>query len=89
VLFVNYLFYCKHDETTASPQGIINLHGATVSKITDNKPFCFNLLVPKSVSVDAKWSNRTYIIAAPTEAEIEQWMKIITEVSNKPMKKEE
>jgi len=89
VLKDNYLFYCKTDEPNVAPQGIINLHGATVNKTADNKPYCFSLLVPKSVSVDAKWSNRTYTIAAPSEAAMDDWMRIITEISSKPVRKDE
>lgn len=54
----NYLFYCK--TKTSAPQGIINLQGCAVAVLQGPtaKPYSFSLLAPKSVSVDARWTNR-------------------------------
>jgi len=75
VLKDNYLFYCKNKNT--NPQGIINLHGCTVSKIEGPtaRPNSFSVLAPKSVSIDAKWTNRTYFMAAKDEKEMASWME--------------
>jgi len=64
VLKDNYLFYCKNEKS--NPQGIINLHGCTVSKIEGPtaRPNSFSVLAPKSVSIDAKWTNRTYFFCS-------------------------
>jgi len=77
VLKENYLFYCKNK--TSNPQGIINLHGCTVSKIEGPtaRPHSFSLLAPKSVSIDAKWTNRTYFMAAKDPKEMDHWMEIL------------
>jgi len=79
VLKDNYLFYCKTTKTP--PQGIINLHGCTVTQIEGPtaRPYSFSLLAPKSVSVDAKWTNRTYFFAATSTGEMEEWIKILQE----------
>jgi len=79
VLKDNYLFYCK--TTKAPPQGIINLHGCTVTQIEGPtaRPYSFSLLAPKSVSVDAKWTNRTYFFAATSTGEMNEWVTILQE----------
>jgi len=79
VLKDNYLFYCKNDKS--NPQGIINLHGCTVSQIQGPtaRPNSFSLLAPKSVSIDAKWTNRTYFMAAKDPKEMEHWKEKLEE----------
>jgi len=79
VLKDNYLFYCKNEKS--NPQGIINLHGCTVSAIQGPtaRPHSFSLLAPKSVSIDAKWTNRTYFMAARDIKEMELWMTKLDE----------
>jgi len=83
VLKDNYLFYCKKEKVP--PQGIINLHGCTVVKTEGPtaKLFSFSLMAPKSVSVDAKWTNRTYSIAASTNEELSTWIQALQDASNK------
>jgi len=84
----NYLFYSKNK--SSAPQGIINLHGCTVSRIegpTVNKPNCFSLLAPKSVSIDSKWTNRTYVISGRDQKEVNHWMEILSEAGKKAVEK--
>jgi len=84
----NYLFYSKNK--SSAPQGIINLHGCTVSRIdgpTVNKPNCFSLLAPKSVSIDSKWTNRTYVISGKDQREVNHWMEILSEAGKKAVEK--
>jgi hypothetical protein len=85
VLKDNYLFYSKDNKT--NPQGIINSHGCTVCKLegVTVRPYSFSLLAPKSVSIDAKWTNRTYYLAAKDAKEMERWMKILDESGKKAM----
>lgn len=85
VLKDNYLFYAKDNKT--NPQGIINSHGCTVCKLegVTVRPYSFSLLAPKSVSIDAKWTNRTYYLAAKDAKEMERWMKILDESGKKAM----
>lgn len=85
VLKDNYLFYAKDNKT--NPQGIINTHGCTVCKLegVTVRPYSFSLLAPKSVSIDAKWTNRTYYLAAKDAKEMERWMKILDESGKKAM----
>jgi hypothetical protein len=87
VLKDNYLFYCKNQKT--NPQGIINLHGCTVSRIEGPtaRPNSFSLLAPKSVSIDAKWTNRTYFAAARDPKEMEKWMRILEENGKKAVER--
>jgi len=87
VLKDNYLFYCKNQKT--NPQGIINLHGCTVSRIEGPtaRPNSFSLLAPKSVSIDAKWTNRTYFMAAKDPKEMEKWMRILEENGKKAVER--
>jgi len=88
VLKDNYLFYCKSEKS--QPQGIINLHGCTISRIsgpTIARPYCFSLLAPKSVSIDAKWTGRTYFMAAKDEKEMDTWMKRLEENGRKAAEK--
>jgi len=74
------LFYCK--KKGVPPQGIINLHGCTVTPLPQQNRGCsFSLLAHKSVSVDAQWINRTYYISAKDEAEMKVWMDLITGAS--------
>jgi len=79
----NYLFYCKTEKS--NPQGIINLHACTVSKIEGPtaRPNAFSLLAPKSVSIDAKWTNRTYLFAAKSAKELQSWMDKMEESGKK------
>jgi len=87
VLKDNYLFYCKNQKT--NPQGIINLHGCTVSRIEGPtaRPNSFSLLAPKSVSIDAKWTNRTYFMAAKESKEMEKWMQVLEENGKKAVER--
>jgi len=87
VLKDNYLFYCKNQKT--NPQGIINLHGCTVSRIEGPtaRPNSFSLLAPKSVSIDAKWTNRTYFMAAKEAKEMEKWMRVLEENGKKAVER--
>jgi len=77
VLKDNYLFYCKNEKSL--PQGIINLHGCTVSKLEgpNTRQYSFSLLAPKSVSIDAKWTNRTYLMAAKTPEDWKAWIETL------------
>jgi len=87
VLKDNYLFYCKNEKS--NPQGIINLHGCTVSKIDGPtaRPNSFSVLAPKSVSIDAKWTNRTYFMAAKDGKEMDAWMSKLDESGRKAVEK--
>jgi len=87
VLKDNYLFYCKNQKT--NPQGIINLHGCTVSRIEGPtaRPNSFSVLAPKSVSIDAKWTNRTYFMAAKDAKEMDRWMKTLEENGKKAVER--
>jgi len=87
VLKDNYLFYCKNEKS--NPQGIINLHGCTVSKIDGPtaRPNSFSVLAPKSVSIDAKWTNRTYFMAAKDSKEMDAWMSKLDESGRKAVEK--
>jgi len=88
VLKENYLFYCKTERS--NPQGIVNLHGCTITRVsgpTITKAFCFTLLAPKSVSIDAKWTGRTYFMAAKTEKEMEFWTKKLEESGRRAAEK--
>jgi len=87
VLKDNYLFYCKNQKT--NPQGIINLHGCTVSRIEGPtaRPNSFSLLAPKSVSIDAKWTNRTYFMAAKDAKEMDKWMRTLEENGKKAVER--
>lgn len=40
-------------------------------------------MAPKSVSVDAKWTNRTYQIAASTPQELAKWMQVLDEAGKR------
>ena len=73
----------------SSPQGIINLHGCTVSKLEGPtaRPYSFSLLAPKSVSVDAKWTNRTYFFAAASTSEMEEWIKVLIDSGKKAVER--
>jgi len=83
VLKDNYLFYAKNNKS--NPQGIINLHGCTVSRIEGPtaRAYSFSLLAPKSVSIDAKWTNRTYFMAAKDAKEMEKWMSTLQDSGRK------
>jgi len=88
VLKDNYLFYCK--SKTANPQGIINLHGCTITTVDSSatsRPNSFSVLATKSVSVDAKWTNRTYLMSAKTEEECSKWMKVLKEAGQRAAEK--
>jgi len=87
VLKDNYLFYCKNQKS--NPQGIINLHGCTVSRIEGPtaRPNSFSVLAPKSVSIDAKWTNRTYFFAAKDAKEMEKWMEIVDKMGKQSVDK--
>ena len=87
VLKDNYLFYCKNQKS--NPQGIINLHACTVSRIEGPtaRPNSFSVLAPKSVSIDAKWTNRTYFFSAKDEKEMDHWMKVLEESGKKAAQK--
>eukprot|EP01116_Phalansterium_solitarium_P016187 TRINITY_DN3706_c0_g1_i1.p1 TRINITY_DN3706_c0_g1~~TRINITY_DN3706_c0_g1_i1.p1 ORF type:complete len:274 (-),score=57.61 TRINITY_DN3706_c0_g1_i1:1144-1965(-) len=87
VLKDNYLFYCKTEKSL--PQGIINLHGCTVSKIEgpNTRQFSFSLLAPKSVSVDAKWTNRTYLMAARNPDDWKAWMETLEGAGRKSVER--
>jgi len=87
VLKENYLFYCKTPKS--NPQGIINLHSCTVSKTEGPtaRPNSFSLLAPKSVSIDAKWTNRTYFMAAKSEEDRDNWMKVLEESGRKAVER--
>ncbi|PRP86445.1 hypothetical protein PROFUN_05364 [Planoprotostelium fungivorum] len=84
----NYLFYSKSKK--ANPQGIINLHGCTVVKPEglNSRPTCFNVLAPKSVSIDSKWTNRLYFFAAKDDTEMKDWIKAIERASQKPSERQ-
>jgi len=87
VLKDNYLFYCKNPKS--NPQGIINLHACTVSKTEGPtaRPFSYSLLAPKSVSIDAKWTNRTYFMAAKSEEDRDNWMRVLEESGRKAVER--
>jgi len=87
VLKDNYLFYCKNEKS--NPQGIINLHGCTVSQIQGPtaRANSFSLLAPKSVSIDAKWTNRTYFVAAKSPKEMQLWMEKLEDSGKKAVEK--
>jgi len=87
VLKDNYLFYCKNEKS--NPQGIINLHGCTVSQIQGPtaRSNGFSLLAPKSVSIDAKWTNRTYFMAAKSPKEMQIWMEKLEENGKKAVER--
>jgi len=87
VLKDNYLFYCKNEKS--NPQGIINLHGCTVSQIQGPtaRPNSFSLLAPKSVSIDAKWTNLTYFMAAKDNKEMESWMSKLEDAGKKAVER--
>jgi len=87
VLKDNYLFYCKNEKS--NPQGIINLHGCTVSPIQGPtaRASSFSLLAPKSVSIDAKWTNRTYFMAAKDSKEMESWMTKLEDAGKKAVER--
>jgi len=87
VLKDNYLFYCKNEKS--NPQGIINLHGCTVSQIQGPtaRASSFSLLAPKSVSIDAKWTNRTYFMAAKDPKEMESWMTKLEDAGKKAVER--
>jgi len=87
VLKDNYLFYCKNEKS--NPQGIINLHGCTVKDIQGPtaRANSFSLLAPKSVSIDAKWTNRTYYMAAKDSKEMESWMSKLEEAGKKAVER--
>ena len=83
VLKDNYLFYCKGK--TTPPQGIINLHGCNVN-VTEgptNRPNSFSVMAPKSVSVDAKWTNRTYHIAGTSVEDLQTWLNVLQAAAGK------
>jgi len=82
VLKENYLFYTK--KQGESPQGIINLHGATITETQGPSfvPYSFSLLVPKSVSVDAKWTNRTFFMKASSSEEVKKWTTAMVKASH-------
>jgi hypothetical protein len=67
------------------PQGIINLHGSNtaVTEGPTNRPCSFSLMAPKSVSADAKWTNRTYHIAGSTVDEMHTWISVLQAASRK------
>jgi len=87
VLKDNYLFYCKTPKS--NPQGIINLHACTVSKTEGPtaRPYSYSLLAPKSVSIDAKWTNRTYFMAAKSEEDRDNWMRVLEESGKKAVER--
>jgi hypothetical protein len=76
-------FFFKLKLIQTSPQGIINLLGATVKDATDApKPHTFALTSPKSISADSKWENRTYFISARNSEEHSVWIAIIKQKSS-------
>jgi len=87
VLKDNYLFYCKTPKS--NPQGIINLHACTVSKTEGPtaRPYSYSLLAPKSVSIDAKWTNRTYFMAAKSEEDRDNWMRVLEDSGKKAVER--
>jgi len=82
VLKENYLFYTKKQGDP--PQGIINLHGATITETQGptTRANSFSLLAPKSVSVDAKWTNRTFFICAGSQEEMKKWSAAMVKASH-------
>jgi len=92
ILKENYLFYTKKQGDP--PQGIINLHGATINETLGptTRANSFSLLAPKSVSVDAKWTNRTFFICASSPEEMKKWSAALVKgshVKNKASKVKE
>eukprot|EP01114_Cavostelium_apophysatum_P014768 TRINITY_DN390_c0_g1_i1.p1 TRINITY_DN390_c0_g1~~TRINITY_DN390_c0_g1_i1.p1 ORF type:complete len:301 (+),score=136.83 TRINITY_DN390_c0_g1_i1:136-1038(+) len=87
VLKDNYLFYCKNE--SSNPQGIINLYGCTVSHFQGPtaRAHSFSLLAPKSVSIDAKWTNRTYFMAAKDAKEMDLWMEKLEDSGRKAVER--
>ncbi len=51
------------------------------------RPHSFSVLAPKSVSIDAKWTNRTYFMAAKDAKEMERWMKTLEENGKKAVER--
>jgi len=82
ILKENYLFYTKKQGDP--PQGIINLHGATINETLGptTRPNSFSLFAPKSVSVDAKWTNRTFFICASSPEELKKWSAALVKASH-------
>jgi hypothetical protein len=69
-----FLFYTKdyHD----NPWGIINLGQAVVEQVVDDATM-FSLRAHKSMSMNSKWTFRTYIFKARNERECQEWINIL------------
>mmetsp|Transcript_3898 Transcript_3898/g.5462 ORF Transcript_3898/g.5462 Transcript_3898/m.5462 type:complete len:395 (-) Transcript_3898:17-1201(-) len=80
VLKNQYLYYSKDKQS--NPQGVINLKNSCVLYDRSN-PKYFSVKTSTSVSMDGKFSNRTYHFYADSSRDTSEWVLAITNAANR------